>query len=144
MIERYRDGLVPSAEISADIGSELSGLTETVRDYLDRAEITLALEEIWARGVRRLNRYVEEQAPWQLAKDDSRAGDLDRVLRSLAEGVRVVTVLLSRWLPTTAEKLLGALGAPDLALAGARFGAGDLQRVERLEPLFPKQQPTAA
>jgi methionyl-tRNA synthetase len=49
--------------------------------------------------VRRLNRYVEEQAPWQLAKDPERAADLDRVLRTLAEGLRVVTVLLSPWIP---------------------------------------------
>jgi len=66
------------------------------------------------------------------------------VLRTLAEGLRVVTVLLGPWLPTTADKLLGALGASEVALGAARFGAGDLQRVERLEPLFPKQQPTAA
>ena len=39
---------------------------------IDRAELTRALDEIWQR-VRRLNRYVEEQAPWQLAKDDARA-----------------------------------------------------------------------
>jgi hypothetical protein len=63
---------------------------------MDRAELTQALDAIWQR-VRRLNRYVEEQAPWQLAKDDARAGDLDRVLRTLAEGLRVVTVLLWPW-----------------------------------------------
>ena len=40
--------------------------------------------------MRRLNRYVEEQAPWQLAKDAARAEDLDRVLRTLAEGLRVL------------------------------------------------------
>ena len=62
--------------------------------------------------MRRLNRYVEEQAPWQLAKDPERAADLDRVLRTLAEGLRVVTVLLAPWIPGAAEKLLAALGAP--------------------------------
>ena len=52
---------------------------------LDRADLTGALDAIWLR-VRRLNRYVEEQAPWTLAKDPERAGELDRVLASLAEG----------------------------------------------------------
>ena len=57
-----------------------------------------------------------------------RAADLDRVLRTLAEGLRVVAVLLAPWIPGAAEKLLAALGAPDLSLAGARFGAGDDRR----------------
>jgi methionyl-tRNA synthetase len=143
MLHRYRDGAVPAGDPDPALARDFAGLAERVAGLVDRVEVTAALEEIWQR-VRRLNRYVEEQAPWQLAKDEARAGDLDRVLRSLAEGVRVITVLLTPWLPTTAEKLLGALGAPDLSLTGARLGAGDLQRVERLEPLFPKQQPTAA
>jgi methionyl-tRNA synthetase len=143
MLHRYRDGAVPAGEPDPALAQDFAGLPDRVADLVDRVEVTAALDEIWQR-VRRLNRYVEEQAPWQLAKDDARADDLDRVLRSLAEGLRVLTVLLSPWLPTTAEKLLGAFGAPDLALAGAQFGAGELRRVERLEPLFPKRQPTPA
>ena len=89
--------------------------------------------------MRRLNRYVEEQAPWQLAKDDARAGDLDRVLGTLAEGLRVVAVLLWPYLPASSERLLDALGAPDLSLTGAAFGAGKIERVEKIESLFPKE-----
>ena len=88
--------------------------------------------------MRRLNRYVEEQAPWQLAKDEARSGDLDRVLRTLAEGLRTVTVLVWPWLPESAEKLLAALGAPDLSLSGAGLDGARVQRVTPLEPLFPK------
>ena len=72
---------------------------------LDRAEITQALDRIWAR-VRRLNRYVEEQAPWKLAKDPEQAELLNTVLRSLAEGLRVVTVLLAPYMPESTAKLL--------------------------------------
>ena len=72
--------------------------------------MTAALDEIWQR-VRRLNRYVEEQAPWALAKDEARAGELDTVLASLAEGLRVLTVLLHPWLPEATATLLGALGS---------------------------------
>ena len=104
---------------------------------MDRAELTLALDEIWQR-VRRLNRYVEEQAPWRLAKDEARAEDLDRVLRTLAEGLRAVTVLLWPYLPASAERLLAALGAPDVSLAGAELGAGGIERVSTIESLFPK------
>jgi methionyl-tRNA synthetase len=139
MVARYRDGAVPNAEVDPALAGDFDGLAEHIAQRIDRVELTPALDDIWQR-VRRLNRYVEEQAPWQLAKDPERAADLDRVLRTLAEGLRVVTVLLSPWIPGAAEKLLGALGAPDLGLGGARFGAGEIGAVGPLEPLFPKHQ----
>src|SRR3954468_9967644 len=143
MLHRYRDGAVPAGPPDPALAADFDALVHRVAKLMDRVEVTQALDEIWQR-VRRLNRYVEEQAPWQLAKDDARAGDLDRVLRTLADGLRSLAVLLSPWLPSTADKLLAALRAPDLSLEGARLGGRPLHRVERLEPLFPKQQPTAA
>src|SRR3954462_6417116 len=137
MINRYRDGELPDVALDSTLAAEFDGLTAEVSAFIDRAELTQALEAIWQR-VRRLNRYVEEQAPWQLAKDDARAGDLDRVLRTLAEGLRALTVLLWPWLPDSTVKLLDALGAPDLSLAGAVMDGGRVQRVTALEPLFPK------
>jgi methionyl-tRNA synthetase len=138
MIARYRDGQVPDADVDPGLASEFDGLAESVAERIDRIELTQALDEIWRR-VRRLNRYVEEQAPWTLAKDPDRAADLDSVLRTLAEGLRVVAVLLAPWIPGSAEKLLAALGAPDLSLASAGFGSGTPGAVAALEPLFPKQ-----
>jgi methionyl-tRNA synthetase len=137
MVARYRDGRVPEAEVDPVLVEDFDGLAERVAEFIDRVDLTQALDAIWQR-VRRLNRYVEEQAPWTLAKDPERAGDLDRVLRSLVEGLRVVTVLLAPWIPGAAETLLGALGAPDLSLDGARLGAGAIGEVAPLEPLFPK------
>jgi methionyl-tRNA synthetase len=138
MIVRYRDGEVAPVRHDAALEADFDGLAERVSELLDRAEVTQALEEIWQR-VRRLNRYVEECAPWQLAKDPERAGDLDVVLATLAEGLRVLTVLLHPWLPATSAKLLAALGAPDDALEAARLGARRVARVAAIEPLFPKQ-----
>jgi methionyl-tRNA synthetase len=101
---------------------------------------TQALEQIWVR-VRRLNRYVEETAPWKLAKDETKADELHRALRSLAEGLRVVTVLLVPYIPESTEKLLASLGTPDTALEGARYGAHPGgQPVEKIAPLFPKPE----
>jgi methionyl-tRNA synthetase len=139
MIERYRDGTIAPGEVDAALREDFLGLSERVSECLDRAELTVALEEIWQR-VRRLNRYVEEQAPWQLAKDDARADELDRVLRSLAEGIRCVTVLLWPYIPASSERLLAALGAPGLSLAGAALGMGAIEQVEPLQPLFPKER----
>jgi len=145
MIERYRDEVVPDAEPDAAlVGGEdgFEGLVGGVEDLLDRAELTQALAAIWER-VRRLNRYVEESRPWDLAKDESRAGDLDRVLYSLAEGVRVLALLLLPYMPATSERLLDALGESgrELAELGSRGGG---QTVERTPPLFPKLEPSQA
>jgi len=143
MIGRYRDGTVTATELDPVLAEDFAGLSERVSEQLDRAELTLALDEIWQR-VRRLNRYVEEQAPWEIAKDDALVGDLDRVLGMLAEGLRTVTVLLWPYLPASSEKLLAALGAPDVSLAGASFGAGRIERVNPIEPLFPKSSSSSS
>ncbi|MCD6726544.1 MAG: methionine--tRNA ligase [Solirubrobacteraceae bacterium] len=137
MIDRYRGGEAPQVRHDPALDEDFDGLVEQISELLDRAEVTAALDQIWQR-VRRLNRYVEERAPWKLAKDAAAAGELDVVLASLAEGLRVLTVLLQPWLPQTAQRLLAALGAPDHALEAARLGARRVGRVERLEPLFPK------
>jgi len=138
MIVRYRDGAVPEVDPDPVLAPDFAGLADEVSTLLDRAEITQALERIWQR-VRRLNRYVEETAPWTLAKDEARAEELDVALRSLAEGLRVITVLLCPYLPETAARLLEALGRPSDSIAGAVYGAapGGAQ-VERIAQLFPK------
>jgi methionyl-tRNA synthetase len=139
MLDRYRDGVVPEADPDPALASDFDGLAARVTELLDRAELTAALEEIWER-VRRLNRYVEERAPWQLAKDAGAAGELDQTLYSLAEGLRVVTLLLHAYMPEAAGKLLAALGETQLDLAGAEFGVRPGgAATTALEPLFPKR-----
>ena len=139
MVTRYRDGDVPGVELDAELVAEIDGAAPEVCALLDAADLSAALEAIWQR-VRRLNRYVEEQAPWVLARDPEHAADLDRVLASLVEALRVVGVLLHPWLPESSAKLLDALGAPELDLDGARMQAGRLGAIAKLEPLFPKPQ----
>jgi methionyl-tRNA synthetase len=139
MVARYRDGQLPGAEVDPELAGDFDTLADRVAELIDRVQLTQALEEIWQR-VRRLNRYVEEQAPWQLAKDPERAADLDRVLHTLTEGLRVVTVLLSPWIPEAADKLLAALGTPDTSLDSARLGARTIGSVQPIEPLFPKHE----
>jgi methionyl-tRNA synthetase len=143
MVLRYRDGAVASGALDEALAADFAGLDERVRALLDRVELTAALDEIWG-SVRRLNRYVEEQAPWQLAKGEARAEELDRVLATLAEGLRVVSVLLHPYLPDSTRRLLDALGAPALSLEEARFGAGSIERVRAIRPLFPKVAPEEA
>src|SRR6185436_15977406 len=93
-------------------------------EYVERFELTEAIEAAW-ESVRALNRFVEEQAPWTLAKDPARGEELDVVLATLADGVRVVAILLASVMPGTAAKMLRAVGAgDDTAWALAAPGRG--------------------
>jgi methionyl-tRNA synthetase len=139
MVRRYRDGVVPVVALDPVLRADFDGLVDEVWDLIDGAEVTAALDRIWQR-VRRCNRYVEERAPWKLAKDDAKAHELDVVLASLTEAVRVISVLLSPYLPQATTTLLRALGAPLISLDQAAFserGTGSL--VEAIEPLFPRR-----
>jgi methionyl-tRNA synthetase len=139
MVHRYREGVPPAVALDPQLHEEFAGLAQEVEGMIDRAELTGALDVIWQR-VRRLNRYVEERAPWQLAKDDARSDELDRVLATLVAGLRVLGVLLYPYVPSSAEKLLGALGCESRSLECARWDSAQAlgQPIRTLEPLFPK------
>jgi len=141
MVHRYRDGVVPATATDPELAGEFAELPERVRALIDRVDTTGALAEIWQR-VRRCNRYVEERAPWQLARDADRAQQLDTVLASLVEAVRVLSVLLAAYIPTASGKLLAALNRDDISIASAGFAARVAGGpVQALEPLFPKVSP---
>jgi methionyl-tRNA synthetase len=139
MLQRYRDGVIPDVATDAVLRRDFEVLPAEVSVVLDRAEPTRALDLIWDR-VRRLNRYVEERAPWQLARDVEQAAALDETLASLAEGLRTVSVLLHPYIPATAEKLLLAMGTPEVTYDRAVFEErGNGLPVQAIEPLFPKR-----
>ena len=120
MVHRYRAGLVPDVPLDPHLAADFRRLPQQLSELLDRAELTLGLELIWER-VRRLNRYVEERAPWVLAKDEQRAAELDQVLASLIAALRVLALLLHPYLPASTHLLLSALRHDDRSLAGAEW-----------------------
>jgi methionyl-tRNA synthetase len=144
MIGRYRDGVVPAPRATTPpLAADFEGLAEAVRERIDALELTAALDEIWRR-IKLLNRYVQEEQPWQLAKDEAQAERLDEVLFTLAEGLRVVSVLVHPFMPESAERLLAALGREDLSLDLARFGAvAGGATVGELGQLFPRVEAEA-
>jgi methionyl-tRNA synthetase len=137
MIGRYRGGTLSACELDTALAADFDGLPGRVCELIDRVELSLALDEIWQR-VRRLNRYVEERAPWRLAKDPAAGPELDRVLATLAEGLRLISVLLHPYMPESTIKVLEVLGASEPSLAGESLRPGQIGRVGALEPLFPK------
>ena len=145
MIARYRDGRLSEGS-AAPTGGGLAELGNDVAALLDRFDVTGALERIW-KEVRSLNALVEERKPWELAKEEARAAELDRTLYELADGLRAVAVALSSYLPETAPRILEALQQPDdLAWDGVAPGRTDpAAGIEPAAPLFPRvDAPTAA
>ena len=142
MVQRYRDGAVPDVALDDGLAGDFASLSADFCSAMDAFRVSDALEVVWQR-VRRLNAFVEEQAPWQLAKDEAKAPELDRALASLIEGLRTVAVLLVPYLPERMGTLLDALGVRDRTLRG--FGEGErVQAVGDLEPLFPRIERAAA
>ncbi len=139
MVHRYREGTPLAVTLDPELDGEFANLAQEVQGLIDRAELTTALDVIWQR-VRRLNRYVEERTPWQLAKDDARAQELDRVLSTLVAGLRVLAVLLHPYIPASTDKLLTALGTDDRSLAAARWDSVQAlgAPIGQLDSLFPK------
>ncbi len=146
MVARYRDGTLRAAPApEGTVAAAVGPLADDVAARLDRFDVTGALERIW-EVVRALNREVESTAPWQLAKDASRADDLDRVLYDLVDGLRVVAIALSAYVPETADSILAALRQPPgLAWSLAAYGlTKETTGIEAAPPLFPRlEQPVA-
>ena len=145
MVARYRDGKLPVVDGSDELAAELDGLAPKVAARLDAYDLTGGLDEAWD-VVRALNRHVEQNAPWELAKDEGKAGELDRVLFDLADGLRVVAVVLSPYLPETSPRILDALGQ-DGTLDWEVARSGHTRAAEGIalaEPLFPRVDAPAA
>jgi methionyl-tRNA synthetase len=145
MVARYRDGKLPVVQGSAELTVELDGLGPKVAARLDAYDLTGGLDEIW-EVVRALNRHVEQNAPWELAKDEAKADELDRVLCDLADGLRVLAIVLAPYLPETTQRILAALGQ-DGSLDWERARAGQTRAAEGIppaEPLFPRVDSPAA
>jgi methionyl-tRNA synthetase len=135
MTDRYRDGELTKPRNNLPLAEQFAGIVDDVCERLDRVDITGALDAIWQR-IRTLNAYVAAEEPWKLAKDEENAEHLDAVLYALAEGLRVVSLLLIPWMPDSAEKVLDALGEPGRELSA--FGERERAAVSKIDPLFPR------
>ncbi|MEW2514693.1 class I tRNA ligase family protein [Streptomyces sp. NPDC046870] len=150
MTARYRGGTVPAAgPLEAPeraLTDQMTASAEACRAAMDRYDHREALARVWDL-VRRANAYVDERAPWHLARaaeegDASAAAALDTVLNlTLRASVRLAVLLLP-FVPESARRILDALGATtrDPAAAVAADPAG--RRIEKAPPLFPRLELT--
>ncbi len=140
MLKRYRNGVVPAR--SNELAADAAKAADETRALFQQSQLQSALQSIWGL-VNRANKYVDETAPFKLAKDPAQAQRLDEVLYNLAESCRVLAVLLNPFLPGTSAKIyaqLGLTGLPD-KLAEATWGglpAG--HTIGEPAPLFPRKE----
>jgi methionyl-tRNA synthetase len=140
MIGRYTGGIVPASNTETPLDREASARVQAYRDAMDQHELHLGAQETWSL-IARANQYVEETAPWNLAKAKDAAG-LDVVLASLARALARITLMISPFIPGKAETVwlaLGQEGSPSSAAWEALTQPGTSgKKVTKLTPLFPK------
>ena len=139
MLKRYRNGVIPAG--SNELAADAAKATDETRALLKQNRLQAALQSIWGL-VNRANQYVDQTAPFKLAKDPAQAKRLDEVLYNLVETCRVLAVLLWPFLPETSTKIysqLGLSGSPDKFDAAAWGGLQAGQVIGEPAPLFPRK-----
>lgn len=141
MTNKYFDGVVQPGDVTEELDGELKALAvETVGKVdklLSEYRVSDTLDAIFTLA-KRCNKYIDETAPWALAKDESKKARLGTVLYNLLESIRFVAVLLSPFLPETSEKILAQINTDikdyDSLSAFGALKVGTV--VGKAEPLF--------
>lgn len=151
MIEKYHGGVVTHKEGAEAVDKEFIALVnETVAGYsdaMDHMELNQAIKDVW-NLIGRANKYIDETAPWILAKDPAQAERLQAVMYNLAEALRIVAILIAPFVPVTAPKIYEQLGLGNpesFFMADAVWGKlATGTKVQKGEPLFPRIEVTEA
>ena len=145
MINKYFDGQVPAYEENVtDFDGPLAQVaSESIADYykhMDAVDYPRALEAVWTL-ISRTNKYIDETAPWVLAKDEAKVKELAAVMSHLTASLRVVAHMIEPFMMETSKAVLTQLGLPQAAslenLAIDQLPGG-LIVVEKGTPIFPR------
>ncbi len=150
MIDKYFGGIVPApaAAPASEFDADLKALAESVGNeaatYLEKMDFPNALASIW-KLISRANKYIDETAPWVLAKDESKKADLGTVLYNLMECIRISTILLTPFMPLvpgkvaeqTGQTLEGRTWADGCTWGNVETGV----KVCKKEAIFPRIDP---
>lgn len=116
MVEKYFGGTLPTERQSGEFDEELitkaTALSDIVDDYIDKTQINNALAEIF-NVVSAANKYIDETTPWILGKDETKKSRLACVLYNLLETIRIVSTLLSAFMPSTMPIIWQQIGASE-------------------------------
>ena len=114
MVEKYFGGTLPTERESSDADCDLKTMASTLRDRyqaeMEHFQFQNALEQVF-KTIQRANKYIDENAPWTLAKDPANRARLATVMYNLLETVRICAVLLTPFIPDSAEKIFDQIGA---------------------------------
>ena len=145
MVGKYFGGKLPEAQAAGDFDdslTELAGETKAlVEASMDAMQFSTALTDLW-KFVSRTNKYIDETAPWVLAKDEGNAPRLGRVMYNLCEALRHISVMLAPFLPDTSDKIAAVLGLSEEQRTWQSLekwgGLCATAEIGKTEPIFPR------
>ena len=141
MVDKYFGGVIPNASKKTLFDEDLINVAnESIKETLENFEgfnLQDAIESTW-KLIRRANKYIDETAPWALAKDESKVEELKTVMYNLVESLRIIANLVAPYLVESAPKMYEALGLrEELSLVDLKFGKEySFVKVNKTEPLF--------
>ena len=147
MVGKFQDGVLIAPQGESEIDKSLKAdAAETVSYFaenMNKMELSLSIKKVWA-FISRANKYIDETAPWALAKDETKKQELANVMYNLAESLRQISVLISPFMPVTAERIWQQLNLPgkfaDVQLEDIKSWGGIAggHKVGTPEQLFPR------
>ena len=119
MVEKYFAGTIPSSkeddEYSINLKQTIKDSISNLEQKMDALDISNALNCLW-EIIRRTNKYIDEEMPWAIAKDESQKEKLKMVMYNLIESIRIISVLLKPFLPATSKKIWEQIGIQEGAI----------------------------
>ena len=147
MVGKFQDGVLIAPQGESEVDKSLKAdAAETVAYFaenMEKMELSLSIKKVWA-FISRANKYIDETAPWALAKDETKKQELANVMYNLAESLRQISVLISPFMPVTAERiwqqlnLSGEFAAVQLDDIKTWGGIEGGHKVGTPEQLFPR------
>jgi methionyl-tRNA synthetase len=143
MVEKYFGGVIPDPVKTFDLEMPDKIQTDKIRELMDKLAFDVVLDNYW-KFIKSANKYIQDSAPWNLAKDESKKAELQKVIFSLIEVLRVTAIRLSPFMPFTAQTVWQQLGFTDKVETHSIFETEKLgfyqkgQKVQVGTPLFPR------
>lgn len=143
MVQKYFGGTIPAEREAGEFDADLKALAAVTKTDaeadLDKLNFSVALTNIW-KFVSRTNKYIDETAPWALAKDESSKARLAEVMYNLCESIRIISVLIAPFMPETASKIRAQLGVSESFEwdESGVFGKEETYTVVKGDIIFPR------